>query len=176
MEWLRSQLDRSDHLLEAVMTGLGIGIVFMIVYSAYLSPIAEVAEAEVIEEEVAPVEVMIEVVTTLEGREQRIREVFYEEPNTAVAVAKGESGHLLKVDAYNPEPHRDRNGNVICYGSAGVMQIGCVHNNGDTEELKDFEFNLKLARAIYDDSKARKGNGWIPWGAYTDGGYKRHLK
>lgn len=122
-----------------------------------------------------PVEVILEVILTQEYKEKRIREVFYEEPNTAVAVAKGESGHLLKVDAYNPEAHRDSKGNVICHGSIGVMQIGCVHNKKDIDALKDFEFNLEKARAIYEDSKARRGNGFLPWGAYTDGGYKRFL-
>lgn len=162
-------------MTEAVALGAGIGILLGMFIHVYMTPIVETAHAEILETVEPPKEVLVEVEYSLEYRERRIREVFHEEPITAVAVAKGESGHLLKVDAYNPEPHKDSKGNVICYGSAGVLQIGCVHNRGDVEALKDFEFNLQKARAIYDDSKARRGNGWLPWGAYTDGGYLRYM-
>lgn len=49
------------------------------------------------------------------------------------------------------------------------MQIACVHHLEDPSALYDVEFNLQVARRVYDD------RGWLPWGAYTDGGYKRHL-
>lgn len=61
-----------------------------------------------------------------------------------------------------------------CKGSFGIFQIGCVHET-DLSVLYDVEKNIKLARAIYDESKARTGNGWLPWGAYTNQSYKSYL-
>lgn len=71
--------------------------------------------------------------------------------------------------AYNPEWHYDRLGNKICQGSFGLMQIACVHYQEDPKKLFDVEFNLAMAKKIYQTS------GWKPWGAYTDGGYKKYL-
>lgn len=55
------------------------------------------------------------------------------------------------------------------------MQIACVHHKENPQDLFNVELNLQMARKIYDDSKKRKGDGWMPWGAYTDGGYKNYL-
>lgn len=71
--------------------------------------------------------------------------------------------------AYNPEWHYDKHGNKICQGSYGVMQIACVHYRENPSKLYDPEFNLQMARKIYNE------RGWRPWGAYTDGGYKKFL-
>lgn len=98
-----------------------------------------------------------------------IRSYFPEEPNTAVAVAKSESGELLSPTAYNPEWHYDRYGNKVCQGSYGVMQIACVHHMENPDALFVVSFNLAKARKIYDRG------GWQPWGGYTSGGYKRFI-
>lgn len=87
---------------------------------------------------------------------------------TAVAVAGGESGYNPR--AYNPEWHHDRNGNRICQGSYGLMQIACVHHMENPEALYDVEFNLQMAQKVYNE------RGWLPWGAYTDGRYKQYLQ
>jgi len=100
-------------------------------------------------------------------------ETFPQDPHTAVAVASGESG--LNPNAYNPEWHYDRNGDKLCQGSYGVMQIACIHHIEDPKALYDPVFNLKIAARVYADAKSRKINGWSPWGAYTDGGYKQYL-
>lgn len=125
-----------------------------------------VAEAHEPEEQVVLIEVVYD--WTEERIEQEIRATFPEEPNTAVAVAWAESE--LKYWAENPEMHRG------CRGSFGLMQVACVHNKQNPQALKDIQFNLKKARAVYDESKARTGNGWLPWGAYTDGRYKEYLQ
>ena len=91
-----------------------------------------------------------------------------------MAVAGGESGY--NPNAYNPEWHYDqRTGEKLCQGSYGLMQIACVHKIDNPEALFDPEVNLAYARRVYDDSSRRIGNGWLPWGAYTDGNYKRFL-
>lgn len=100
--------------------------------------------------------------------EKLIRDTFPEEPNTAVAVAKAESEMNINVRV-NPEWHDG------CQGSYGIFQIACVHNRKDPNALKDVEFNIKKARAIYLETKQRTGNGWLQWGAYTDGRWKQYL-
>ena len=146
------------------VTAIILGI-FMDVYD--VNPFEpEIVYAENVKEE--PKEVRIEVV--IDWDEERIikeiRDTFPEEPNTAVAVAFAES--QLNPKAFNGESHRG------CDGSIGVMQMACVHQRSG-EDLFDPAQNLKRARAVYDDSKARTGNGWLPWGAYTDGRWKQYL-
>jgi hypothetical protein len=96
-----------------------------------------------------------------------IRATFPEDAARAVAIAQGEG--FPNPRAYNPEKHYDRQGNYICSGSFGIMQIACVHNLEDPSALFDVEFNLKVANRIY------KSSGWQPWGAYTNGSYKKFL-
>jgi hypothetical protein len=96
--------------------------------------------------------------------------VFANDVVRAIAIAHGESGIALKPDAYNPEWHYDRHGNKLCQGSYGVFQIACVHHMHDVEALYDVEFNVRMARKIYEDS------GWRPWGAYTNGSYLAYMR
>ena len=145
------------------------GITLGIFIDLYLSPVVEIAQAETVAT-TTPQEIKVLLVLDYSNPkdiEQLIRQTFPEEPNTAVAVAKAESE--LNTKAFNPEAHRG------CMGSVGVFQIACVHNRSNPNALKDVEFNIKKARAIYDETKARTGNGWLKWGAYTDGRYKSHL-
>lgn len=96
-----------------------------------------------------------------------IRETFPEDPETALAIARAES--RLKTDAVNPERHRG------CHGSIGLMQIACVHHKENPEALKNIELNLQIARRVYDASVEESGDGWLPWGAYTNGSYLQHI-
>lgn len=138
------------------------------------NPSVTIVETARAQEEVQPREVRIEVIPkkiewTSERIEEEVRATFPNEPNIAVAVAKSESGALLKNTAYNPEWHYDRQGNPICQGSFGVMQIACIHNIEDPEALFDVRLNLQKAAEIYEDS------GWWRWGGYTSGKYKKYL-
>ncbi len=76
-------------------------------------------------------------------------------PKIALAVSKAESG--LNPKAYNPEPHYDRFGNVICRGSYGLFQIGCVNYKGDPKDLFDPKLNAKIAMKMHQEQ------GWHPW-------------
>ena len=80
----------------------------------------------------------------------------------AIAVAKAESGLVPTASNWN-DAHRG------CNGSFGIFQIGCIHGS-EIEDLYNVEYNIKKARQIYDAA-----GGWQPWGAVTDGSYKRHL-
>lgn len=155
----------------SVLGGMLLGLALDSVNQPHVFEVVRTVEAaEVVTVEEGPKEVMIEVVYTTEGIEQLIRETFVETPNTAVAVAKAESGHLLKADAYNPEWHYDSKGNAVCQGSYGVMQIACVHNIDNPEALFDVEFNIAKAKQIH------ASEGFSPWGGYTNGSWKKFLE
>jgi hypothetical protein len=123
---------------------------------------AKAQEVSVVEEK--EVKILIEVTCDDACKIRKVREIFPETPNTAVAVMMSEGG--LDAKAYNPEAH----GNV-CYGSYGVFQISCEHHLKDPKALFDFDFNLKKAREVYDKS----GKSWHQWGGYTSGSYKKFL-
>jgi hypothetical protein len=48
------------------------------------------------------------------------------------------------------------------------MQIACIHG---ANESTTPEQNMAMAYKIYKDW----GNSWQPWGAYTNGSYKKYL-
>lgn len=89
-----------------------------------------------------------------------IRETFGDEAETAIAIAKAESG-------LNPKAVNEKNSN----GSSdyGLFQINSIHN--PTEEQKfNAEENIKMSKRIYD----ARGN-WTAWSAYNNGSFKKYL-
>lgn len=122
------------------------------------------------EEPTEPREVRLEVVYdwTEERIIKEIRETFPETPNTAVAVAKCESG--LKVEI--------QSGHVLSYGqeqSFGLFQIHkpdwhqTAINLGFEDYATNPKHNIALARHIY------QVRGWGAWTCYTKGLHTRHL-
>lgn len=99
--------------------------------------------------------------------ERLIRETFPEDSETAVAVAKAESG-------MNPNAKGDialeykYEGRVIGH-SCGVFQVRVLPGRPDCETLKDPKTNIEYARKLYDRS------GWMAWSAYLNGAYKKFL-
>lgn len=92
--------------------------------------------------------------------EDKIRETFPEEPETAIAVAMCESrmDNSRIGDTHLPEP------------SYGIFQINRHYNpKYSVEELSTVEGNIKSAREIYD-----KG-GWNRWSCYRFDYYKKYL-
>ena len=100
-----------------------------------------------------------------------IRTVFHEDPDVAVAVFKAESG--LNPKAYNPELNSKKLG-YTKYSSCGIVQhndVRCVPYNEDNPSiLYDWKYNIDFG---YEKWKSR---GWKPWGAYTNGSYKKYLQ
>ena len=89
-----------------------------------------------------------------------IQETFPEDPDTAVAIAKCESGLDAKIQSYHQ----------LSYGreeSFGVFQIHSPHWNDKALELgytnykTDVEDNLLMARYIYEQM------GWSAWSCFT---------
>lgn len=165
MEWLRKQLKESDSLFDGslIALGIGIGIFFGILYNAYFTPVVETAHAEIVEE-VAPVEVLVEVVYTKEDIERKIRETFYEQPDIAVRIAKCESGLVADIQSHHMlNGERER--------SYGIFQIFSPvwHSTAIKLNLEDYrtsvEDNIKLARYIYEQA----GKSFRDWSCYSKG-------
>ena len=80
--------------------------------------------------------------------EQLIRKYFGDDADTAIKVARCESG-------LNPLAEGDTN---TPYHSIGVFQIRLLPDRGLTvEEMQDPENNIAYAKMLYDKS------GWKPW-------------
>lgn len=127
----------------------------------YMSPVVETAHAEIVIEE-PPKVVMIEVVYTEEDIIRKIREAFPETPETAVAIAKCESGLDVDIQSHH----------TLSYGreqSFGLFQIHApawdkkAHALGYTKYRTDVEDNIAMARYIYEQS----GKRWTAWSCYT---------
>lgn len=87
--------------------------------------------------------------------EKLICDVFGDDCEIAIAVAKAESG--LRCDA-----HGDRH---LSPSSYGVFQIRAFEGRPPIEELTNCEANIRYAKFMYDRQ------GWGPWSAYTNGSY-----
>lgn len=85
---------------------------------------------------------------------------------TAMQICTDESHGYPETINWN-DKHKDKNGDLICISSRGLMQIGCIHAGklGSTlETLLDPEINVAVAYEIYKES------GWCPWTTYKGPG------
>ncbi|MDW7730778.1 MAG: transglycosylase SLT domain-containing protein [Bacillota bacterium] len=89
-----------------------------------------------------------------------ICEVFKNECDIAVAVAKAESN-------LNPEVIGDRH---LAKPSIGLFQINQIWHDYSTEDLMNPEFNIKIAKQI------RDSGGWERWTTYRTGAYLNFLE
>lgn len=121
--------------------------------------VAEASETVVVPDKK---EVLIEVEIDWDNKQRivdEIKKVFPETPNTAVAIAKCESG--LNPEATNTS---NKNGTI----DRGIMQINSIHDTNGYD-LYDVQDNLEFARKLYEES------GWQPWVCYTRGYWKKHI-
>ncbi len=101
-----------------------------------------------------------------------IKEYFPENPKLAIAIFRHESQLGQYFQNLEGAPS---------YGIAQIyLPVWRDKIPGKTDEekiswLKNPNNNLKLAREIYEDSKKRRGNGWLPWDSYRFGYYKKYL-
>ena len=82
--------------------------------------------------------------------------ILAELPPVFIEIAKAES--QMKPTAYNPEKHYG------CSGSYGVLQIACIHFDG--EPTFDVDTNIQIAKRLYEE------RGFKPWGVCQDGKVK----
>lgn len=141
--------------------GAGIGIVVGLVIDAYFTPIVETAHAEPVEETQYEI-VLLEVETTEEYIIKRIKQTFPEDSETAVKVARCESGLRVEIQSQHQ----------LSYGqerSFGLFQIHAPDHEATAKRLgygdykTDLDQNLLMARYIYESA----GKRWTPWSCYT---------
>ena len=96
--------------------------------------------------------------------------------NIIQAIARAENGtcNPLRHNETASETHRDRNGNVICVGSYGALQVGCLHYAAN-EDRNDLATNIKVAHGLW-LNRQKWGNGYEAWTMYTNGTYREFLK
>lgn len=121
-----------------------------------------------------PVLIEVQIEWTKERIEEEIRRVFHESPNTAVAVAKCESGLRPTIQS----------GHVLHYGreqSFGIFQIHARdhHSTAIRLELENYKTdpadNIAMARHIYDNRLKHGGYAFQDWTCYKSGAYKKFL-
>ena len=153
-----------ERWIAIVSLGIGIGIIFGILADVYFTPIVEVAQAEVVAPQKEEVIVQLEIVYNWD-RERIIEEIekaFPEDPKTAVAIAKCESGLIVDIQSRHQ----------LSYGreqSFGLFQIHAKAWDKKAKELgyEDYKTsprdNIDMARWIY----VQSGKKWTPWSCWT---------
>lgn len=130
----------------------------------YFSPVVEVAQAETIVIEEKPQEVLIEVVYNWSEERiiEEIKKAFPEDPKTAVAIAKCESGLIVDIQSRHQ----------LSYGreeSYGLFQLHAKAWDKKAKELGYGDYrtsprdNIDMARWIY----VQSGKKWTPWSCWT---------
>lgn len=118
-------------------------------------------------QEIKPIE--IEVTYTTERIKEIIRQEFPEAPNTAVAIAKCESGLDPDIQSHH----------TLSYGreqSFGIFQIHAKDHDRTAKKLgltnykTDVRDNVQMARYLYE----KRGN-FKDWTCYNSGEYKKYL-
>ena len=93
--------------------------------------------------------------------------------NTVQAIAQAENrecssqNHNLSAS----ETHRRADGSVICVGSYGVLQVGCLHFHKG-EDTDNLETQVKVAHRVWKEAKG----SYTPWTMYKNGKYQEFLK
>lgn len=109
---------------------------------------------------------------------EEISKIFPEEPETAIAIFKAESGLSLNAKGWNCR--YSINGTVVSKAcnpedrqnawsvDCGIAQIN-IPGKECSKELLGLDKNLELAREKYQQ------RGWHPWTAYKNNSYKKFL-
>jgi len=80
--------------------------------------------------------------------------------DTVIKIMILESGCKPTNHNYNDTHKNYYTGEVICKGSYGLMQVGCIHYNG--EDKDDWQKNIEIAYRVYKDA-----GGFTPWTTYA---------
>lgn len=87
----------------------------------------------------------------------------------AIAQAENRSCNPTRHNLTASETHRRYDGSVICVGSYGVMQVGCLHYR-EGEDRNDLATNVRVAHRVWQSS------GYTAWTMYKNGTYREFLK
>lgn len=93
---------------------------------------------------------------------------------SAIAEAENRSCDPTRHNETPSETHRRADGSVICVGSYGVLQVGCLHYSAG-EDKDDLATNIRLAHNAW-SSREKWGVGYEAWTQYKNGEYMQFLK
>lgn len=93
--------------------------------------------------------------------------------NTVQAIARAENGECnpKKHNLTASETHKRADGSVICVGSYGALQVGCLHFHKG-EDRDNLKTQVKVAHRVWLEAKG----SYTPWTMYRNGTYLEHLK
>lgn len=91
----------------------------------------------------------------------------------AIAKAENDTCDPTRHNLTSSETHRRADGSVICVGSYGVLQVGCLHYAGG-DDVDDLSTNIRLAHKVWTAREAW-GIGYEAWTQYKNGEYMRYL-
>lgn len=86
----------------------------------------------------------------------------------AIAEAENRTCDPKQHNETASETHRNYRGEVICVGSYGALQVGCLHYRED-EDRNDLATNIKVAHRVW------QGGGYTAWTMYKNGIYRQFL-
>jgi hypothetical protein len=86
----------------------------------------------------------------------------------AIAQAENRTCNPLNHNETASETHRRADGSVICVGSYGALQVGCLHYR-EGEDRNDLATNIKVAHRVWQSS------GYTAWTMYKNGVYRQFL-
>lgn len=92
----------------------------------------------------------------------------------AIAEAENRTCNPARHNETSSETHKDKNGNVICVGSYGALQVGCIHYH-PSEDRSDLATNIKVAHRAW-SSREAWGVGYEAWTMYTNGTWKEFYR
>ena len=124
--------------------------------------VLEKKRAEYSEEEIRHINgETLDEIKGITGIEKKIKEVFGEDGDLAVAVAMAES-------RMNPNAIGDTH---LAKYSFGLFQINQMFHDYSEETLLDPDENIRIAKEI-----SSKGRGFENWTTYREGSYLKYLK
>ena len=92
----------------------------------------------------------------------------------AIAQAENRNCDPLEHNMATSETHRRADGSVICVGSYGILQVGCLHYTSD-DDPDDLSTNVRIAHRLW-KHRQTWGNGYEAWTMFTNGTYQQFLK
>ena len=91
--------------------------------------------------------------------------------NIMTAISMAESGcNASKNNLTKTETHIGYDGSVVCVGSYGALQVGCVHKLNDVSSLDNLNVNVDVAHSVW------LGQGYNAWTTYSSEKYLRYLR
>ena len=120
---------------------------------------------------VVKTEVPVAPVTGCEAVASEIRKYGGWDHNIMIAIAKAENSACdpLNHNLTSSETHYNGKGQVICVGSYGVLQVGCLHYRAG-EDPDDMSTNIEVAHRVWE------GAGYTAWTMYRNSTYLKYLQ